>query len=754
MDRAPFRFPGPVLGTMAIFALLLVLDWLSLKFPGPSDPADPEKDANGDQAPKQQRRRRRFVDPVMMVLAPPCDFLLRNMSVLFTPAFVLIPAREVIPGREIGILAAWFVATQIVGFVLPVLICWGMEWLWGVPSRVQRLRQRKLAESRRNSTLTLGGLGYEKRKAYGGGDRLGPIATGLSGLTAVVVAPVSHIDMTDKKEQDGQRHVAGVELERARQQGEPLPEYMNQLRSDVSSFRHPHHHSRDRSHHHHHHRHHLHQHRSDDAAPQILRRSVSAHPVSRVHPSLAGQRSQRPGTAPSRSRPSSAGRTASGQGDAVRGRRARSQERRPVMSKAAVSGSHDSPFNPTFTFASSRSTTAPVVPSLLSHTVDPLSSGKDERNQVEEDTVEVVTQSPTSVEDVQKKGLLAGEAVEGAEVDKSVGDQKAAAAATTTGMVTDDDDSSDDEEAAEGDMADNTTHEPDAIERLADWISDLLTPFLYFALFIVGIPLWFLYDFALALHLSINILTFWLAITVVPAKIRRYAHPILTTAIATVLIIWAFGAMRGQSLKQTLSYYDRDAKFDVLWAPSGYTGPVPGAADVLSSLLDAGIVALFVPLYRYRKDLQECGIRIFVALLPCCALSLFVYPTIGSLIGLDQIRALAFVARFLSTPLAIELIQTLRGDESITVILVVITGILAAILKEPFFKMMRVSMDDHLTVGVTFGATSGAIGASSLIARPRVMAVASLGFVMFGAINLIAVAIPPLADAVRMLATV
>lgn len=212
--------------------------------------------------------------------------------------------------------------------------------------------------------------------------------------------------------------------------------------------------------------------------------------------------------------------------------------------------------------------------------------------------------------------------------------------------------------------------------------------------------------------------------------------------------------MRGQSLKQTLSYYDRDAKFDVLWRPSPrYTGPVPGAADILSSLLDAGIVALFVPLYRYRKDLRECGARMAVALLPCVALSLFFWPTIAALIGLDQQRALAFAARFLSTPLAIELIQTLRGDESITVVLVCITGIIAAVAKRPFFKLMRVNMEEeYLTVGVTFGATSGAIGASSLIATPRVMAVASLAFVMYGAMCLVAVAIPQIVDVVRSLA--
>lgn len=43
---------------------------------------------------------------------------------------------------------------------------------------------------------------------------------------------------------------------------------------------------------------------------------------------------------------------------------------------------------------------------------------------------------------------------------------------------------------------------PDAVERLASWIGDLITPFVFFCLFIVGVPLWFKLDFALPLFLG------------------------------------------------------------------------------------------------------------------------------------------------------------------------------------------------------------------------------------------------------------
>lgn len=292
----------------------------------------------------------------------------------------------------------------------------------------------------------------------------------------------------------------------------------------------------------------------------------------------------------------------------------------------------------------------------------------------------------------------------------------------------------------------------DAVDRLSERLSNLITPTIYALVFLVGIPLYFTLDFALPLLLGINLLTFIAAITIVPPKIRRFLHPILSCSIATVLIIWAFGAMKGLSLKEALGQYSHDAKYTALWDPKGYSGPVPGAGDVLFSTLDAGIVALAVPMYRYRQDLRENFWRMMTVIIPCAALSLFAWPPLGKLFGLDPIRALAFAARFMSTPLAIELANSIGADESITVILVVVTGIVAAILKEPFFRLMRVPPDDYLCIGLTMGTTAGAIGASSLIAKPRIMAIASLAFVLFGAVLLICAAIPPIVDAVKTLA--
>ena len=173
---------------------------------------------------------------------PPCSLY----------SFILIPAREVIPGKEIGILTAWFAITQVLAFVFPVLLHRFYNWLFSLKARRQARLEKERDEaalsrphSRKGSTATLPGLDFEKGVSYtlpGNGidssNRLSAIASGLSGVTAVVTAPVSHVDIY---RDDDLTHLEGVQLEQARQQGEPdvrSPASFNTPRSEVSSFIH------------------------------------------------------------------------------------------------------------------------------------------------------------------------------------------------------------------------------------------------------------------------------------------------------------------------------------------------------------------------------------------------------------------------------------------------------------------------------------------------------------------------------------
>lgn len=721
IDVAPFRFPAAVLAMAVFFFLLLLLDWLSIKFPGDDQAAsDPEQAG----ATRGSSDRRRFVEPLMKLLAPPCDFCLRNMSVMFTPSFILIPAREIIPGKEIGILTAWFTITQVIAYVIPVVLNWGVGWAWKQPARLRAKReadrQSRISQSRRGSQATL--AGGDQEKGFAGGHRLSTIATGLSGLTAIVTNPVERLT----RYRDEKTQLTHVQIETARQQGDPAvstdAEIASLSGSPLEQW--------DGFHAHHHpHRHHHPLPHPNPPPPGTLRRGRS---VTRAD-SLRRQTSSGPRV-----------RSESPNANTSRLARFASPIRRPKASPLAPSS---------LRFESPRTQDTPQMRIVFD---DHLPTAASERAA---DATAVPTAVTTphngSLEEIEvypEENIVQSRRPSRADSQVTINDDTADDGTKKKDGKDEAATSGDEESETPADDDNQSSCEQDAVERLSEWIADLITPVIYLVLFIVGIPLFFIYNFALPLFLAINLLTFLAAISIVPPKIRRYLHPILSTSIATVFIIWAFGEMKGYSLAGVLGYYSNGAKYTVLWDVAGYRGPVPGAGDVLFSTLDAGIVALAVPMYRYRRDLRENFWRMMAVLTPCAALSLFVWPWIGALMGLDSVRALAFSARFMSTPLAIEMALNVGADESITVIIVVVTGIVAAILKEPFFRMLRVSMDDHIAVGIAMGSTSGAIGASSLISRPRVMAVASLAFVLFGTLLLICAAIPQIVDVVRHLA--
>ncbi|GAC95879.1 hypothetical protein PHSY_003457 [Pseudozyma hubeiensis SY62] len=879
MDRAPFRFPSPVLAMVFLFALLLALDYLSSTrvVKGWADrrrssPDTSEAEKEDDDVPQ----RKILLQPMLTLLEAPCDFCLRYMSVMFTPSFILIPAREIINGKEIGLITGYFAATQLLGLIFPVLLHKAIRY--AVDSTKHKLQQRKdrkenkikrADEQRRASVATLvavmsnitpapaapgliakadtestlGSSSSSKQKntvRLHGGQKLGSIATGLSGMTAIATAPLTlntaraltqkpaSVQRNASQRQDARRQLEHVQLETARQQGDPYATAHTPLRE----------------HHHHYplnpsapnsprpgsalqHNHRLHHHNSgyfargrpQDASerPELGRsrslarswigKSAAGSARGRDAVSMSPSRAQRPRSgndrAPSKGR---FGAAVVGTGSGLKHLAASS--RRPQSASAAaqqpgrfertmeedtVSSTFDE-----YIFQARQDLIERRASAVAEHEaetslakrvqlvedsegVDPRDPG---RRSVEASGDEIETLvMPTLVAPTPNR-LSRDEKTGASDAPYSIPISKAGEVIPRPSKAGSDNTVSYDIEAQRTDVTsekkidstsqqvvttssaseeDDVATEPemDAIDRLIERLWTSIPWFVFSVVLVAGIPLFYLIDISLPLFLGVNLITFLASITLVPPPIRRYLHPILTTSIATVLILWAIGEIRGWSLRRTLNSYSVDAKYTVLWALSGYTGPVIGAGDVLFSTLDAGIVSLAIPMYRYRWDLWLHLTDMLIVLLPCSMLSLFVWPTIAAVIGIAPERALAFASRFMSTPLAIELSLTIGADESITVVLVVITGILISIFKDPFFRLFRLQPDqdgdhpdqkDYLTIGIAMGSTAGAIGASSLISRPRCMAIASLSFVLFGAILLIAAAIPQVVDVVRMLA--
>jgi hypothetical protein len=147
--------------------------------------------------------------------------------------------------------------------------------------------------------------------------------------------------------------------------------------------------------------------------------------------------------------------------------------------------------------------------------------------------------------------------------------------------------------------------QPDpAAEALASSLEPFLVPSIYSIIFLLSLPIFYATSFSTPLFLSLTALSFLFAVHAVPPRVRRVLHPILTCAFLTVMGIWGLGAARGWSLERSLRSYSTGSKYLILFDPTRKTHiPPPGAGDVLSSVLDASIVSLAIPMYRYRGEM-------------------------------------------------------------------------------------------------------------------------------------------------------
>ncbi|KAG7431278.1 Plastidal glycolate/glycerate translocator 1 [Fusarium oxysporum f. sp. raphani] len=292
---------------------------------------------------------------------------------------------------------------------------------------------------------------------------------------------------------------------------------------------------------------------------------------------------------------------------------------------------------------------------------------------------------------------------------------------------------------------------PPKAELWAARISANLDVAIFVGLFaFIGIPLYYSTGYAMPLHLAVNVLAWFGALSVTP-KWKEYLHPVLVSSLATVLVIWALAEIRGDSLTTTLHAYRTGAKYIQLWRnATSKQDLLPGAGDVFGTLLDASIVALALPMFQYRRELRTHFISIVIPNVAISVGSLLAYPPLCYACGISAARSLAFASRSLTLALAVPATVNLGGDVNTAAALAIISGILGAVLGARILRWLRVPDDDYVTRGVTLGVNSSAIATSVLLRTdPRAAALSSLSMSLFGTITVLFTSIPPAAAFVR-----
>ncbi|KAG7925645.1 hypothetical protein KL925_004055 [Ogataea polymorpha] len=290
----------------------------------------------------------------------------------------------------------------------------------------------------------------------------------------------------------------------------------------------------------------------------------------------------------------------------------------------------------------------------------------------------------------------------------------------------------------------STTKETPWEDKVRDFVLEWIDFFIYGLLFIAGIPVYLVTGYEMPVQLATAVLLFR-ACLFIPAKLRRFLHPILISFALCLLVYYILSLIKGQNYFTCIRHYKTGRTYLTLFDSKTYPD-WPGAGDFLLSLMDISIVSLSLSMYKYRGDLKRHFASVLPPIILCAFMSFFIYPPVCYRLGISPARSLGFTGRSVTMALGIPLVTALEGSTQLMAVTTIISGILGVLVGDFIvFKMFRVRKHDFVSRGVSFGLNCGAVSTYYLtVEDPPAGAMSALSFTFFGTLMVILSAIDPL----------
>ncbi|TAG28239.1 MAG: LrgB family protein [Burkholderiales bacterium] len=129
---------------------------------------------------------------------------------------------------------------------------------------------------------------------------------------------------------------------------------------------------------------------------------------------------------------------------------------------------------------------------------------------------------------------------------------------------------------------------------------------------------------------------------------------------------------------------------------------------LLHSLLAPATVALALPIYQHRQQLMAHPQLILFAVFFGSVSSISSALMILKLLGASHSAVLSMVPKSVTTPIAMQISQTIGGIPSITAMMVILTGAVGYCLGPVLFRIMGVN--DPIVRGIAYGTSSNVLG--------------------------------------------
>ncbi len=158
------------------------------------------------------------------------------------------------------------------------------------------------------------------------------------------------------------------------------------------------------------------------------------------------------------------------------------------------------------------------------------------------------------------------------------------------------------------------------------------------------------------------------------------------------------------------------------------------SARLVSSLLTPATVCLAVPLYEQLHLLKRHKAAILTGVLSGVLTSLICVLVLAMLFGLDHAAYVTLLPKSITTAIGMGVSEQLGGHVSITVAIIIITGVIGNMIAESVCRAFHIT--DPIARGIAIGTASHAIGTTRAMELGEVEgAMSSLSIVVAGVLT-------------------
>lgn len=135
--------------------------------------------------------------------------------------------------------------------------------------------------------------------------------------------------------------------------------------------------------------------------------------------------------------------------------------------------------------------------------------------------------------------------------------------------------------------------------------------------------------------------------------------------------------------------------------------------DFINMFLGPATVVLAVPLYKQLEQFKKYLVPILVGILIGSIVCIVAVIILCSLFKLDEMLKISLLSKSVTTPIGIEITNSLGGISSVTILSIVVTGIAGSVLGPIICKIFKIK--NPIAVGISLGTAAHAVGTSKAL---------------------------------------